>query len=155
MPKCIKPISIFDFPENVRTNCFGFAIGDTESIETLLAEEKFNIDNSLPIAEAFLKKLGELGYDELPRQIFSLDEALPSEYVLMLFDFTPYKIRIPFMDEYETLWDFHVVRRELNGSWVHKPGWKDKPCEICTETDWKAIYKEFGRKYVLFAVTAN
>ena len=152
MPKCIRPISISNFPA-VRTNCFGFAIGDTESLNsTFFTSIKFNMDGTLPINEAFHKKLRELGYDELPRQISTLDEATSNEYVFMVLASEKYSLQIPFMGERELCWNYHVVRREPDGTWVHKPGWKDSPCEISTEADWEDIYNEFGRKYVLFAV---
>lgn len=153
MPKYIKPISIFDFPATVSTNCFGFAIGDTESLDTtFITPTKFNMDGNFPIAKAFHKTLSFLGYDELPRQISTLEEATPNEYIFMIFVDGKYSLQIPFMEEREVCWDYHIVRRELDGTWVHKPGWKDKPCEICTDADWEAIHNEFGHEYVLFAV---
>lgn len=158
MPKYIKPISISNFPANIITNCFGFAIGDTESLETKDSQTKFNMDGSLPIDKAFYQKLEELGYDELPRQISTVEEANPGEYVLEVFDFTKYTYRTPFMGELDdpiVYYDFHVIRREPDGTWVHKPGWKDQPCKIQTAADWNDIYNEFGCKYVLFAVTAK
>lgn len=157
MSKVVKPISIHTFPTNVHTNCFGFAIGDIESLDSLEASKKFNMDNTLPIAKAVLKKFRELGY-ELPRQISTVNEAHSNEIVLKFFDFTAYPVKTPFMgelDEPEIHWDFHVVRREVDGTWVHKPGWRKPPCAITKASDWEAIYEEFGRKYVLFAVAVH
>jgi len=153
MPKYIKPISISDFPATVSTNCFGFAIGDTKSYDTtFITPTDFNMDGNFPIAKAFHKTLSFLGYDELPRQISSLEEAAPNEYVFMIFWNGQYLLQIPFSEEREKCWNYHIVRRELDGTWVHKPGWEDKPCQICTDADWEAIYQEFTRKHVLFAV---
>ena len=148
MPKRITPIAIDNFP-SISTNCFGFGIGNTTPVRE--SEDLYNLDHHLPIDEAFLAKLSELGYEELPRQIQSVDEAKDGEFVIMVFDFTEYRYKHPFMG-WETRWDYHVVRRELDGTWVHKPGWDEMPCEICTDADWEAIYDEFGREYVLFAV---
>ena len=150
MPK-IKLIDPNTFPTMICTNCFGFAIGDTESLDSLTSKMKFNLNHSLPIAEAVIEKFVELHYD-LPRQINNLDDALPGEVVLLFFNFTPYHVYNPFIEEYETHWDFHVVRRELDGvTWVHKPGWNEPPCAITSREQWKEICEEFGHEYVLFA----
>jgi len=151
MSKKITPIAIHDFP-HISTNCFGFATGNTTPVKE--SEDLYNLDHRFPIAEAFLRKLSELGYEELPRQIQSVEEANDDEFVIMVFDFSAYPVYIPFMG-WETAWDSHVVRREVDGTWVHKPGWDEPPCEIRTDADWEAIYKEFGRKYVLFAAAAQ
>ena len=148
MPMKITPIAICNFP-SISTNCLGFGIGNTTPVRE--SEELYVLDHHLPIAEAFLKKLTEMGYEDLPRQIQSVDEVKDGEYVIMVYDFTEYHVKNPFTG-WETHWDYHVVRRELNGTWVHKPGWYDQPCEIHTEAEWEAIYDEFGHEYVLFAV---
>lgn len=149
MPNFIRPISISDFPANAYTNCLGFAVGYTDAMTNV---DQFNLDEHFPIAESFERKLIELGYERLPRRIQEVSEAHDGEYVIMVFDFTPYRVKDFFLREWVTHMDFHVARREPDGTWVHKPGWKDKPCEIRTEADWEAIFNEFGRKYVLFAL---
>ena len=151
MPKRITPISIDLFPR-IPTNCFGFAIGNTDPVTE--SSTIYNMDHHLPIAEAFLRKLSELGYEEFPRQIQPVEEAHGDEYVIMVFDFTEYPYHHPLLG-LTTEWDYHVVRREVDGTWVHKPGWKEPPCKICTDTDWEDLYEEFGSQYVLFAVAAK
>lgn len=154
MPKHINPISVSKFPTNVHTNCMGFALGCEESLSGFLGIRKFNLDGSFPIDEAFFRMLREVGYD-VPRQISTIDEAHSNEYILMLLGSTKYRIPSLFLSEQELCWNFHVVRRELDGTWVHKPGWERLPCAICTDADWEAIHSEFGRKYILFAFTAK
>lgn len=145
MPKPIVPIDINNFPR-IETNCLGFALGLTNAVRQ--SQYIYNLDCNLPIAEAFLRKIEELGL-KAPRLINSLEEATPKEFVLMVYDFTPYKVRDFFMRDYITYWDYHVVRREAGSNiWVHKPGWDEPPCEV---EDWKALEEEFGSKYVLFA----
>lgn len=151
MPKKITPVAIHNFP-SISTNCLGFGIGNTTPV--LKSEDLYVLDHHVPIAEAFLKKLTEMGYEKLPRQIQYVDEAKDDEFVIMVFDFTEFRYKHPFMG-WETHWDYHVVRREADGTWVHKPGWNEPPCEIRTEADWDAIYREFGREYVLFAETVE
>lgn len=147
MSKKIRPLSLTDFPE-ISTNCFGFAIGNTDSVKA--SQTIYNLREDYPISLAFVEKLKELGYENLPHQIASLDEAKENEYVFMVFDFTSFKVRNPFVGwtEYKT---YHVVRRNLDGTWVHKPGWHEPPCEIHDE-DWHKIFNEFGKNYVLFAL---
>lgn len=140
--KKITPISLAEFP-SISTNCIGFSLGICEPVRS--SSSKFDLDSTYPIEIAFQKKVKELGY-EPPRQIASVNEAKENEYVLLVFDFTPYTVNS--WGTKVTFADFHVVRRELNGSWVHKPGWKESPCEV---NNWEELFKEFGRKYVLFA----
>lgn len=149
MSKKITPIAISNFP-NISTNCLGFAIGNDTPVRE--SDSLYVLDHHYSIAEAFSKKLMELNYEELPHKIESVDEAQENEFIIMVFDFTEFKIKHPFMG-WESHWDYHVVRRELNGTWVHKPGWELPPCEIQTQADWDAIYNEFGNSYVLFAVS--
>ena len=146
MPKKIIPVSVAKAQEWI-TNCLGFSLGD--KTPTQKGNTRYDLNHKLPIAESFLQKLSELGY-ELPRQISSLEEANENEFILMVFDFSEFKEYYPFVGELY-FWDYHVVRRELDKTWVHKPGWHKPPCEICCEADWEGIYEEFGREYVLFA----
>jgi len=146
MPRKITPISIHQY--TYFGNCLDFATGHILSTKT---RNDSDLDYSFPIAEAFLKKLSERGY-ELPRQIQDESEAREGECILKVFDFTDFEQEHPlWKGETITFKDFHVVRRELDGTWVHKPGWDDSPCEIRTDEDWAAIYEEFGNKFVLFA----
>ena len=142
----ITPISPAEFP-SISTNCLGFAIGICEPVNKTSYE--YDLDGRLSISEAFTKKVTELGF-EVPRQIDSVEEAKDNEFVLLVFDFTPHTINYPFVG-HVTYYDYHVVRRELDGTWVHKPGWYKPPCKV---TNWEELVEEFGRKYVLFAFAA-
>lgn len=153
LKKKIRPLNIKDFNPNPKSNCLAFAIGDTRNPDSF--EDGFDLDHNFKIEEAFLKKLTQLGYDELPHQIEKIEDALPNEYVFLLFDWTEYNQKVPCLNFWVTSWDYHVARRELDGTWVHKPGWKDSPCEISSQEDWNSLYNEFGEKYVLFALAAE
>ena len=150
MTKRIRPIGIEKFP-NISTNCVGFAIGNTTEVKE--AKSNYDLDFKYPIDEAFKVKLSELGYSTSNlRKIESLEDANPDEFIFKIYGFNKYTvirfgIRIPY-------YDFHVVRRELDGTWVHKPGWNDAPC-IITESDWPSIHEEFGEKFVLFALSTS
>lgn len=145
MPQKITPIPIHMYP--YFGNCLDFATG---YIPPVKSRNQSDLDSSFPIAEAFLKKLSERGY-ELPRQIQDESEAHEGECILKVFDFTDFEQQHPYFKDFTiTFKDFHVCRRELNGTWVHKPGWEEPPCEIRSE-DWEAIKEEFGDRFVLFA----
>lgn len=151
MPNQFNPINISDFPADLCTNCFGFALGDVQSLKGLFESRKYNLDGNLTVAEAFKEKLTDLGYAKMPRQISTVEEAQPNEYVLMVVA-TDTCLVPNFFDKPDVCWNAHIVRRELDGTWVHKPGWKEQPCEVKTE-DWESvIFDEFGHEYVLFAV---
>lgn len=153
MPKKrVRPISINDYKNY--GNCVSFALGYTESLESLEAQRKFNLDDSLPIEEAVIKKMEEYDY-ELPRRINSIDEVGPNEVALIFFKFTPFMVRIPFMDELQKFWTTHAIRVEMDGTFVHKPGWIERPCEISTQEAWEDIFDEFGREYVIFAAAVD
>lgn len=151
MSKRIRPLGLHEFP-SISTNCFGFALGITNPVSK--SESIYNLDHNFPIPEAFLQKVDELGYDlKQLRQINSINEAHDDEFVIKVFDFKPFQIRRPFVG-WTLYWTYHVVRRELDGTWVHKQGWDEPPCEI-HDKDWPEIHKEFGKQYVLFALAAT
>lgn len=151
MSRHFKAISIEEYPkqfvEGYGTNCFAFALGITEPVRKHLLT--YDLNSSLSIDLAFMRKVEELGFGSIPRKIISVDDAKPNEYVFLVFDFTYYNTNVFGMEV--TLMDFHIVRRELDGSWVHKPGWDENPCKL-EEADWTGIFREFGNKYVLFAL---
>lgn len=151
MPK-FNPISISNYPHfsgKMSIPCLGFALGEVKPI--MKNSSKYNLDDSCSIGEAFLKKISELEIEITLRQINSVDEAIDGEYIFMVIGFTKYWQYNFIYGDYIPLSDFHVLRRELDGSWVHKPGWDDDPCEIKSQADWDSIFQEFGSKYVLFA----
>ncbi len=137
------------FSSGYGTNCLAFALGITEPVR--LHSSMYDLDSCSPIFAAFYKKFSELfGSSESLRQLNSIEEAKKNEYVFMVFDFTSYITKRYGMEI--TLYDFHVARRELDGRWVHKPGWSESPCYI-NQQDWTGIFREFGERYVLFALT--
>ena len=150
MAKEIRPKSISQFP-NIKTNCLGFAIGcNEENRET----KKYNLNPYLPLADSFLLKLKQLGYKNLPRKIDKLEDAKEGEYVFMVFGFRWVKIK-----NYSKFWsltyfkkypDYHVIRREPDGVWVHKPGWEANPC-LVTIDDWSQLSRAYGHNFALFA----
>lgn len=146
MPK-FCPISANDYYPEVRTNCLAFALG-------LSHDDDYNLNDELPIAEAFIQAWNRLVGGEI-RQIRSIDEAKPNEYIFKVYDYTPFRQWQPILEYYVTYKDFHVVRRELDGTWVHKPGWNEPPTEITSKEDWDELSKEFGSKYVLFAAKSE
>ena len=147
MPK-FCPIPASEYYPNVRTNCLAFAFGITE-------RNNFNLDGEKNIVEAFLEAWNRLVGGEI-RQIYSVDEAKQDEYIFKVYGFTPYVERDPFMGMLVTLQDFHVVRRELDGTtWVHKPGWNEAPTTITTQEEWDELSKEFGDNFVLFAAKSE
>ena len=147
MPK-FCPIPAEDYYPEVRTNCLAFALGVTHA-------DDFNLNDELPIAEAFVQAWKRLVGGEI-RQILSVDEAEPSEYIFKVYDYTPFRQWHPFLEYYVTYKDFHVVRRELDGTtWVHKPGWNEPPAKINSKEDWDDLSEEFGSKYVLFAAKSE
>ena len=106
------PLDAQDWPLELNecTNCLAFALGLTFPDRD---KEIFNCE--MPIeeeVEGFLKIL-KLEY----RKIQSVQEADKDEYVLVC-----YEVIGP-----------HVVRRNLNGKWVHKEGWYYAPMDII---DW-------------------
>lgn len=154
MTKKIRPIAIQEFP-SVETNCLGFAIGYTAEVKE--SHSCFNLNSNLSIDEAFISKLIDLGYDiSNLRKLENLEDAKSYEYIFkiigfnwvsaMVFDYDSFKY-VP-----KLVADYHVVRREPDGTWVHKPGWKDIPC-IIKDSDWVEIEEEFGKKFVLFALS--
>ncbi len=148
MAKKIRPIAINEFPL-VETNCLGFAIGDTTAVKE--SQSKYNLDHHYSIEEAFIRKLSELGYSTANiRKIENLESAKSNEFVYKVYGFN--KSYYKFMGFQFECYDFHVVRRELDNSWVHKPGWKDEPC-IIKGNDWPKIEEEFGKNFVLFALS--
>ena len=149
MSKKIRPISINAFPD-VDTNCFGFAIGNIEQD----GESKiYNLNPYLSPADSFLSKLKKLGYTNLPRKIDKLEDVTDGEYVFMIYGFKWIRIRndsILGFSSGKKYPDYHVLRREPNGIWVHKSGWKNRPC-LVTGDDWISLSRNFGHNFALLA----
>lgn len=151
-PKPIKPIGIDKWPVGVNTNCLGFAIGHEESFERY-EERTVCLDHCLEIGESFIAKLKALSYN-VPRRIKGIDEVKGNEFVIAVFGFASYQTFKQFSGIVGVEDDFHLVRRELDGTWVHKPGWNQSP-RVVTEEDEEDIRKKFDvSKVALFAFEA-
>ncbi len=151
MAKRIRPIPVHLFPD-IETNCFGFAIGNTEIV--LETKKTYNLNPYIPLANSFLSKLKKLGYTQFPRKIEKLEEAKPCEYIFMLYGFKWERARIDSILGFtrgKKIPNYHIIRREPDGLWVHKPGWDTKP-RLVTSDDWAYIHRNFGHNYVLFAL---
>jgi len=141
-------VSVENFPKEINANCLSFALGITESFG--FSDAKLLDDtNPQPIGKSFISKVNSLGFDTSGfRQISSESEAeFGKDYIFKIYGF------FEFLNEcFGTYWvddgDYHICRRELDGSWVHKFGWDEPPCKI---NDWWEINNEYGDKYVLFA----
>lgn len=143
-----RAIDIDNYPKNNSSNCLAFALGQLKSVSSM--SELYNLDYLLPIDKAFEKKVERFGFDNL-RRIHSIKELHENEYGFIVFGFKKYKISLEISKTFLNYYDFHVIRRELDGTWVHKPGWNANAC-IMQKSDWKNIYEEFDGKHVLFAM---
>ena len=148
--KC-KPIPLSRFPTDKRTidrtNCLAFALGiktpKWRKNQYSLIPSKEKID------EIFLKKVKELGLN--PNQFKKInreDEKDVKGYVIRVYGFAP----VETIDE-GLRYDFHLIRREPDGKWVHKPGFYYRQTEVTYEY-WNAIHESFGNEFISFALEA-
>lgn len=130
MPR-INPISISDFPE-IPSNSLTFALGIQDNISA--SSDKYRLDKKLPARQAFLTKLSELGIFPLPKVLFSIEDIEKDEYAFLVFGGP----------------GFHVMRREPDGTWVHKNGLNESPCEV-EDADWSRLFQH-SSEFALFAI---
>jgi len=120
------PLDIDDWPCEVssRTNCLAFALGlpYPDMHHSLFTIQNYPFSDAKTLLELFLKELNLVF-----RKIDSIEEAHIDEYILQVYE------RKTANSKY-----FHVIRRNLDGKWVHKPGWNRGPCEI---TFWEYFYR--------------
>ena len=117
-----------------QTNCLAFALGLAVDLgdDYLDFGHLFETNSKLTKSDfsgTFERLLTEL--DLQWRKITSPDEALNDEYIIQTYglydlDCFPY-------------YDFHVIRRDLNGVWVHKPSFRYRP-EIIEWKSFSLIY---------------
>lgn len=134
------PFSPDNWPGNIRTNCYNFALGipmqdswfsylgricDSYN-KTLLEDVLFDI-NTIPGLEA--------------RLVENEEELLSDEYLIM-FLHRDYK-KPPY-------YDFHFIRK-INGVWSHKNGFDCKP-EVISYEEVKELCKEFCEKPKFLAI---
>lgn len=151
-PKHIRPVGIRQWPVGVNTNCLCYAVGCTDPWG-IYETSHMALDTELEIGDAFQKRVVELGYIP-PRRIGKIAEANPEEFVLAVFGFSNYDRFVRFQGIISVEGDYHVVRREPDGTWVHKPGWYQSP-RVVTEADEEEIRRKFDvSKVALFAFEA-
>ena len=107
------PLDCNKWPEELQesTNCLSFALG------LPISDKDHKLFNS---EEAHIKDELVKFFDIMNlqwREIVNIQDAKDDEFIIQGYEFW----QIIGGD------DFHVVRRELNGEWVHKPGWKYVP----------------------------
>ena len=117
------PLAYNNWPKELlkETNCLAFSLGLT--LPNMDYDGLVSINPEFPVprfSEVFERLLTELNLEW--RKIDSPMEATCEEYVLQIYGF--YRL---FRDYHP---DFHVIRRELDGTWVHKPDDKKSPCVI-------------------------
>lgn len=81
-----------------RANCMGYALGYNEWLRVPNWKSQSALDSALYLAEKYNMKL-----------VSKSDMVLGKEYVVF---------RISSQD-------FHFMRRDKNGNWRHKPGWRE------------------------------
>ena len=152
MPRKFKPIPEQKFPREQKilngTNCLAFALG----IKKIRRKKgKYSLEKTEePIEITFLKKVKELGFNPRDfKKISSKEEEETPGYIIRVYGFKEKRTR-----DNKTIYDFHVIRREPNGKWVHKPGFFYPPKKL-ENMDWYAINLIYGNKYVSFAVKSK
>ena len=152
MPRKCKPIPYQKFPKKQKiidgTNCLAFALGIKRAKRK---PGEYGLEKTeKPIEITFLEKVKELGFDPKDFTLISKeDESKTQGYIIRLYGFS----RMQTDENGENFYDFHLIRREPNGQWVHKPGFYYQPREVTGE-DWYVIFQKFGNRYVSFAVNA-
>lgn len=150
MHKKYIPIPYEAFPREREvvdgTNCLAFVLGIYEP-KWGVEREQYNLAIDMPIEKAFLKKVRELGFDTKSfKRIQTEDEEKVKGYVIRVYDFAKVKLNDGTIAE-----DFHVIRREPNGKWFHKPGYGFYQRRVSKE-DWIIILRHYGNRHVSFAI---
>ena len=92
-----------------------------------------------------MTKYYSLGFKTPLRAIESESEIQPNECGLKVYGFSKQFSPYPQTKPREI---FHVCRREVDGTWVHKPNLIDEPCIV---ENWQDLETEYGPA-ILFAV---
>lgn len=112
------------------TNCFAFALGLTENGGRYELPRKDVDGCNVKIAEAFKYRAA---YNNIMlREVSSLEET-EGKVAFILFGWFAFA-------------NFHVVRKNSDGTFEHKPDWK----EPATEVTWEEIRKEYPEDYHVF-----
>ena len=148
MPKKFIPILYDLFPRESaivdETNCLAFALGISRAARK---KENYALETGIPIDKAFIKKVRKLGLDTKKfKKIKTEDEQNVSGYIIRVYDFADVRLTDGTVTK-----DFHLIRREPNGEWVHKPGFGYPPRKVSKE-DWEVILERYGDRFVSFAI---
>lgn len=128
------------------TNCLAFAMGIYEP-KWGAERKQYNLEMGIPIEKAFLKKVRELGFDTKKfKRIKTEDEEKWAGYVIRVYAFVKLKLEDGTITD-----DFHVIRREPNGKWFHKPGYGYYQRRVSIE-DWIIILRQYDNGFVSFAI---
>lgn len=124
---------------NARTNCLAFQLGLTIDLGKdylelgRLVTPHITVDIQT-LQKAYEQLLTEFGFEW--RKILRVDDTNNDEYVFQIYG--------PFHSDDYPYYDFHVIRRELDGTWVHKPTFGSYP-EII---EWKCFSILYPRKTI-------
>ena len=149
MFKKFRPIPWNKFPTAKEvideTNCLAFVLG-LKKIKR--SKKQYCLEMTAdPIETIFLRKVRKLGFNPKKFRIITQEqEKTTNGYIIRLYGFAPEEV----IDE-GIHYDFHLIRREPNGTWVHKPGFRYRPRKI-SKDDWEMIFEKFGKRFVSFAV---
>ena len=145
---CVKdskwPLVLDEYP-HIHVNCLAFALGLT------VPDPGENIYGYLGCISGIAQYNIEIGFTRdcevlgiHCRKISSEEECLEGEHLVKVYGF--YFIHGPGY----TYRDFHVIRRQSDGTWIHKLEYGE-PCEVIT--DWDAFHKEYPESDAhLFAI---
>ena len=120
-------------------NCLGFALNQTQEGDYTL-KRAIDIDTYRPLnpndtpVDAFIRKAKELGYNI--KQVATAEETA-GKTAFWLWGWFSYYSMFEGVVRYD---DFHVVRKNQDGSFVHKPD-GHQPAEHIED------FKEFTQKY--------
>lgn len=139
--KKFNPMNIETFNKltGKKANCMLFAFGKTKDDNMSILDYNLWGFRTKPIKEIVEKAGAEFGGLKL-RKIDSLEVAPKDKYLIGFYLQNP-------KDEYGE-YDYHFIRRELDGSWVEKPNWIKQAC-IANLADLRI---EFGMDPILFVV---
>ena len=136
MQQCVNsdnwPLNTSDWPYELSTytNCLAFACGFNfpDSNKNIFVPPE-NID--IVDYVEYIFKISNLLY----RKISSNNEAEKDEFIIQV--------------RKTSFGNFHVIRRNLDGTWVHKKGWYNAPKHIL---EWRYIDTLFPHIACIFAV---
>lgn len=138
--KKFTPMNIDEFNTlEEKANCMLFAFGKTKDDNISILDYNLWGFRTTPIKEIVEKAGAEFGGLKL-RNIQTIEEAPKNKYLIGFYLKKP-------SDEYGT-YDYHFIRRELDGCWVEKPNWVAKACEA----NLVDLRIEFNMEPILFVV---